>query len=552
MKNIEFNLIDEPWIRVALIDGQVEEKSLINVLCNAHRYRGLAGEMTAQDVVVLRMLAALVHVVFTRVDESGTPSPVSKSQECIRRWKSLWDLGYFYDKPIENYLNQWRDRFWLFHPERPFYQVPRATIGTKNTAGKLNGAVSESNNKIRLFSQASGIGKKTMTYAESARWLLFLNGFDDCAAKQADKSDGSRSFTVGWLGKLGLIYAVGSNLFETIMLNMPMLHDADLIPWTEDVPTWELENVRDSERETIRMPDSLAGLYTLQSRRILLERKDNLVTGYSLLGGDAFDDMNALGEPMTIWRIIQDKKTAVLSYKPLLHLRSRYIWRDFSALTASSDGAMKPGIVSWCDLLREKKILPRKRVQTFGVVCVRYDSSQSSSITDSFADDVTFHIDILSDSGKYWREEIIKQIEKIDKAAWLVGELVCKIRRSEGLDSKQDDAPTEEAKQAFYYDIDRVFRRWLVNIDADQDAEERNIVAVELEKSIRTVALRIGRQLVEKASPESFIGRAVSDKKQKAKQHYSAPQAFLWFRKNIWKLYPIEKGGIAVEEEYSS
>ena len=550
MKDIEFNLIDEPWIRVALPDGHVEEKSLKDVICNAHHYRRLAGEMAAQDIAILRMLAALVHTVFTRVNVSGEPAPIAEAQECISRWKDIWELGEFPEKPVRDYLDQWRDRFWLFHPERPFYQVPRAAIGTKNTASKLNGAVSESNNKIRLFAQVSGVGKKGMSYPESARWLIFLNGFDDCAAKQADKSDGSRSFTVGWLGKLGLIYAVGNNLFETIMLNMPMLHDVDLIPWTKDVPTWELEKVRDSERETIKMPDDLAGLYTLQSRRIILERSNDQVTGYSLLGGDAFEDTNALGEPMTIWRTIKDKKTEVLSYKPLQHLRSRYIWRDFAALAAASAGAMKPGIVDWCDKLREERILSRKRVQTFGVVCVRYDSSQSSSITDSFSDNVSFHIDILSDSGKAWREEIVNQVAKIDKAAWLIGEFVSKLRRADGLDPKQDEAPAEAAKQSFYYVIDRVFREWLVNIDADQDAEERNTVAVELERNARAAALNIGSQLVEQAGTGSFIGRSVSDKKKKVQTHYSAPQAFMWFRKNIFELYPTLKGGIA-DEEYS-
>ncbi len=551
MKDIEFNLIDEPWIRVALIDGHVEEKSLMDVVLNAHLYKGLAGEMAAQDIAVLRVLVALIHTVFTRVDESGNPSQVTEEKLCITRWKTLWESGRLPEKPIRDYLEQWRERFWLFHPERPFYQVPRATIGTKNTAGKLNGAVSESNNKIRLFSQVSGIGKRMMTYAESARWLLFLNGFDDCAAKQADKSDGSRSFTVGWLGKLGLIYAVGGNLFETIMLNMPMLHDNDMIPWMDDVPTWEMEKVRDSERETIKMPDNLAGLYTLQSRRIILERTDGQVTGYSLLGGDAFEDVNALGEPMTIWRTVRDKKTEVLSYKPLLHLRNRYIWRDFGAFTAASSGSVKPGIVNWCDRLREERILPWKRVQTFGVICVRYDSSQSSSITDSFADDVTFHIDILSEAGKSWREEIINQIGKIDKAAWLLGEFVSKLRRADGLDPKKDNAPIETAKQAFYYDIDQVFREWLINIDADQDAEERNVAIIELEREVRTAALRNGRLLIEQVGPSSFIGRTVSDKKDKAKTHYSAPQAFMWFEKNIWELYPFLKGGTAVEEEHS-
>ena len=405
MGNVEFNLIDEPWIKVSLFDGAVEEKSLMDVLENAHQYKSLAGEMAAQDIAVLRLLVAIVHTVFSRVDVQGRESPVSEKQECIIRWKRIWEQHRIPNEAIRSYFDEWKERFWLFHPDRPFYQVPQAVKGTKNTAGKLNGAVSESNNKTRLFAQISGVGKEGMTYSESARWLLFLNGFDDCAAKQADKSEGSRGSTVAWLGKLGLIYAIGNNLFETIMLNMPMLHGKDELPWEKDEPTWEPEIARSKERVTIEMPDNLAGLYTLQSRRIILTRQSGRVIGYSVLGGDAFEDINALGEPMTVWRVIKDKKTEILSYKPLLHQRNRYIWRDFSALTAASASIVKPGIVSWCNRLTEEKILSRKRVLTFGVVCVRYDSSQSSSITDSFADEVTFHADLLDASGRHWRFE---------------------------------------------------------------------------------------------------------------------------------------------------
>lgn len=540
MKDIEFNLIDEPWIRVAHFDGEVEEKSLIDVLSNAHQYKSLAGEMAAQDIAILRFLVAIIHTVFTRVNTEGMGSCTAEEDECIERWKSIWERGMFPEQLVRNYLHEWKERFWLFHPERPFYQVPQASIGTKNTASKLNGAVSESNNKVRLFSQISGIGKSAMTYAEGARWLLFLNGFDDCAAKQADKSNGSRGSTISWLGKLGLIYAVGENLFETIMLNMPMLHGKDELPWKDDIPTWELKELRSKERETIEMPDNLAGLFTLQSRRIILNREEKYVTGYALLGGDAFEDINALGEPMTLWRIIKDKKTGILSYRPLLHERKRYIWRNFSALTAASESDMKPGIISWCDRLRRERILQRKRVLTFGIVCVRYDSSQSSSITDSFADDVIFHADLLSESGKYWREEIYKQIEKIDKAAFYIGTFVGDLRRSDGLNPKEDEASADAPRQELYYDVDRLFRTWLMKIDVDQDEEERNIVALELESSIRNICLSIGRDLIDQAGESAFIGRTVEDKKKKT--HYCAPEVYRWFKNNIWKLYPDMKG----------
>ena len=36
------------------------------------------------------------------------------------------------------------------------------------------------------------------------------------------------------------------------------------------------------------MPRNLSELYTLQSRRIMLEFKDDMVTGYRMLSGDFF------------------------------------------------------------------------------------------------------------------------------------------------------------------------------------------------------------------------------------------------------------------------
>ena len=47
MKEIEFNLLDEPWVRVLLPDYRVEEVSLTEALEHAHEYVDLAGELAA-------------------------------------------------------------------------------------------------------------------------------------------------------------------------------------------------------------------------------------------------------------------------------------------------------------------------------------------------------------------------------------------------------------------------------------------------------------------------------------------------------------------------
>ena len=45
MKEIEFNLLTEPWIRVRLRDNTVREVSLTEALVSAQDYADLAGEM---------------------------------------------------------------------------------------------------------------------------------------------------------------------------------------------------------------------------------------------------------------------------------------------------------------------------------------------------------------------------------------------------------------------------------------------------------------------------------------------------------------------------
>ena len=48
MKEIEFDLLTEPWIRVRLKDNTVQEVSLTEALVSAQDYVDLAGEMPTQ------------------------------------------------------------------------------------------------------------------------------------------------------------------------------------------------------------------------------------------------------------------------------------------------------------------------------------------------------------------------------------------------------------------------------------------------------------------------------------------------------------------------
>ena len=184
METKEFNLLWESWVRVRTQDGTIRTVSLTDALLHAHAYVNLAGEMPTQDAAMLRLLLAVVHTVFSRVDGNGVPAPFEETEDALLRWSELWQLGHFPEQPIRDYLDKWQDRFWLFHPERPFWQVPEAKIGSPFGAKKLNGEVFESENKSSLFSACAGTGKESMDYPQAARWLVSLNNYDAAAAKK--------------------------------------------------------------------------------------------------------------------------------------------------------------------------------------------------------------------------------------------------------------------------------------------------------------------------------------------------------------------------------
>ena len=48
---MEFNLLEEPWIRVRTPECTLKEVSLTDALLHAHEYAGLAGELPTQTVL---------------------------------------------------------------------------------------------------------------------------------------------------------------------------------------------------------------------------------------------------------------------------------------------------------------------------------------------------------------------------------------------------------------------------------------------------------------------------------------------------------------------
>ena len=548
MKDIEFNLLDEQWILARKSNCEVDELSLTDALIRSHEYAALAGELPTQDVSILRLMLAVLHTVFSRYSPDGKEKPLEKPQDALNRWSELWNAGRFPEKPIRKYLDSQHEKFWLFHPTRPFYQTNAAKSGTSYTAAKLNAIVSESNNKKQLFASRFGEAKKTLSYPEAARWLLHLNNYDDTSAKPKSEAakKSSKKIGCGWLGKLGVIYANGDTLFETLMLNLIMLKPSSWEMWESENPTWELDTPRTQERCEIAMPNNLSELYTLQSRRIILHRDNARVDGYSLLGGDFFDSTDAFCEPMTTWKRIKESSQDKPKFKPATHDSAKQAWQEFASIFSATNSTRNPGVVAWTDYLREERLIDKKQFIRFSMVSMQY-GDKNASVDDIFSDSLSFHVDVLAELGQRWREKINKEIELINEVALAVGFLCGDIQIAAGLKYSPKDAqskkaieePKGHARKQFYYSIDVPFREWLASIDPNWTGTDESECLKNWRGTAKKIALRIGRNIVESAGTAAIVGRMGKDSQGKDK-YYSAAQAYNNFVYTIKILYPQE------------
>jgi CRISPR system Cascade subunit CasA len=535
LSNAEFNLLHEPWIRVMTLRGEVKEVSLLDALESAHEYRSLAGELPTQDIAVLRLLLAVLYATFARVDIRGVPHPMASDDEALVRWKQLWDAGSLPLEPIASQLRPYENRFYLFHPERPFYQVAGLDRGTEYQAAKLIGDLSESSNKVRFFPMRTGKAKEGLSSGEAARWLLYLNGYDDTSAKPSVRGAGLPSVGAGWLGKLGLVFAEGDTLFETLLLNFVLL-DSNDEPFAVTLATWELKEARWSERERITVPADPLELLTLQSRRILLKQEEGLVTGYLLLGGDFFDKENTFIEQMTMWRKDSGSQTDV--YAPKRHSESRQVWREFPSLLARTAGQRRPGVVSWLATLRTAELLEKAmfRLQVTGIQYADKDFYVDGIISDG----LTMSTDLLPALGTDWILEITDLLNITDQCVWQLGILALDIAESLGnSDEKNRKGVSATARERAFFALDIPFRKWLAGLNPDNDdhAEKQ----LEWLEQMRGTILGIADRLVDEAGEKAMVGIYKTNESAAKSGGFNVFRARRKFRNKVFQLCQISE-----------
>lgn len=542
LNSSEFNLIDEPWICVRRSNCTIEQINLKQLFSDAHNCIELAGESKTQDFAVLRFLLAIIYTTFSRYDIDGNDAEAEDEDYFIDLWADIWNRKSFPQNPVNKYLENWHDRFWLFDEKKPFYQSYETENKGMQDVSKMIGTMFQSGNKKRIFADRINDGIK-LSYAEAARWLLHLICFDDIAAK---KPTPKRAYS----GQLGLIAVKGNNLFETIMLNFVSLLMFDNDKIVEQHPLWEKETISEGFNNVIAVPNNQAELLTLQSRKVLLEKTDNMVTGYYLSGGDYFEEEDVFSEQMTIWKGETDKQNSSVTFKPKRHSSSAKAWQEFGAIAAFSDTSGQdstanrertPGVISWVNYLISKKILEAKFINV-STAAVIYDFGQATSlpVKDLISDSLTFHSKLLTEDYKIFRNTINKEIEKIEKIADYTKYLSINLQKASG--ASGDKISGDNAKMQFYSKIDRPFRLWLKDISGVESAID---IKKAFDEKLFSIAVKFGEELASELGDEAIFGRYIkpnsSDKKEKH-QICSSAEALNFYYSEIRKLLDIKVG----------
>lgn len=541
MKEKQFNLLEEPWIKVLTNDMKEREVSLLELFSHAHEYRQLAGETATQDAAIFRFLLAILATVFYRYEIDGTDSLLSEENDSdpndvIERWREYREQGHFSEKVFRNYLESCGERFWLFHPETPFYQVADLEYGTDYNTACMMGNIKESNNSATKhhFSLAEGEKIQRLCYSKATRWLIYFNAYA-VNVKTDKKAPGTANAVgIGRLGSLGFVMVQRDSLFETLLINLCPLKDGEKL-WGSPQPSWEKKVCRSQARE-IGIPDNIPEAYSLLSRRICLREQDGTVAGLKVMGGDFYPLDNDVSEQMTMWKCIVDSKTKKKNELPKIHDPEVHIWREFTTLIC--DDASKetkpriPGLIKWIYKLIDEGIISSGEIVIINSIGLIYGDAMRYTFGDCVYDNISLSAGLLNDLGAIWRQRISDEVAKCESAADAIRKLCDAIGDIlYGKDPNKKMANKNQLVQKFYSMLDKSFRDWLLSIQPMEDDMEKKAYEWEC------MAWAAGKQVVE--SYISSLGNAVYRvKKNDKKKSGSIPDIYNMYLIKLATIYP--------------
>ena len=549
MKNPEFNLLDEPWIPVRLLDGTIADVGLLELLRRTTDIADLACELPTQSIAIQRLVLAVAYRVATPRD--------------TRDWARQWEDGAPTEQMIE-YLERWRDRFYLFGGRFPFMQVADLRTAKDSISG-LEKLIADVPNGEQFFTTRHGRALACIPPSEAARWLVHAQAYDPSGIRSGAVGDsqvkGGKGYPIGpsWCGHLGLVWLKGKDLDETLVLNLIPADAAGLRGVESSTEwgacSWEAAEPENAVRGDYSLLDpsgtprdvSIPRLLTWHSRRIRLVGDSSGVTGVVLAQGDKLAPQEMrLYEPQSLWRYStpQSKKFKTDVYMPRKYEAGRALWRSLPGTLPTVT------TVQGTDKQPKQEFLPSAtlsfhyqldnasiqttypKVMRIQAVGVTY-GPQEATFEDIYSDELTLSVAVMRVEHEDLSAEIDRQVRLTEEVARDVGTLAANVARAAGESGDgAGDGARDRAKELFFSAVDTDFRAWLTQVDGHESARD---VGRRWERSLRQHAVDIQAELVRGASSSAIIGRDTG------RGYMSVGIAENYFRAALNKHLPLQK-----------
>ncbi len=312
----QFNLIDEAWIPVRKINGERVELGIRDTL------------LKAKEVAVIEdpspLVIASLHRFLLAVLYRALAGPTDIDQA-----KTWFKSGLPAEK-IHAYLERWRDRFWLFDEQFPFFQIPDFEPNSWRAWTALAAEHNADNAKV-LFDHVDVTNPAAIPPPAAARWLLAVQTF----ALGGGNSD-FRYTKSAPSATAAMALPLGCHLEDTLLLNCVPQNRTVLV---NDLPVWEREpeSLTDLKAGIQRAIAGYADRYTWRTRSIRLRRDGGGISTLAFASGVENTSKDTI-DPMLGYRV--DEKIGKLP----IQFRERGLWRDFDSLLPD-DTKLAPEVI---------------------------------------------------------------------------------------------------------------------------------------------------------------------------------------------------------------
>ncbi|MFE4626020.1 type I-E CRISPR-associated protein Cse1/CasA [Streptomyces mirabilis] len=552
------DLVREGWLSAAGLDGEADDVGLLRALVGSHTIRRLG-------VPVATMLPALLRPLLLPVVLDALGAPRSR-----REWGERFERGRFSPEEVErltDYLtSRYGDRFRLFDLERPFGQVAGLTAlsGEAKPATLLVPSIASGNN-VPLFSAFSEADHLDLTGVQAARWLVHAQCWDAAAIKtgavgdpqaKAGKTTGNPT---GPLGQLGVIVPTGRTLYETLLLNTPVLPDGldktDRPQWAWDERPASLSWKSPASPEwSARPAGGLLDLLTFQSRRIRLiseETEEGLrVRQVVVCAGDRLAQTPET-DPHTAWNHTAKPKPGQPPRRPRRHMSGRAAWQGLGALLAlalpeDGDGPYTSVLLRQIGDLRADGVLPADYPLGVETAALEY-GNQSAVVENAIADTLPLPVVSLVAADDWLRAALLECAEQADRLGRALDGFHADLRRAAGGDPLPRDKG-ERPSARFLHAVDGSMRRLLAGlrtIGEDYDLLEQAQRAWEL--TLFQAAVQEADALLAVVPARAVVGR--TEKVNGKEVVFRSGKATGVFRKRLNEILPRAAEARAVKGE---